>query len=219
MQLPEKSFDGSPYYNFFYLYTTWKGSNGSITPPPNPVSQFGSATITQYRYEICSYVQANRLRKITDIVSNLTISPRDYAYVADYKTRMHANVTHMEVIGQSYLNSNSSRSYTLSGGFSIEGATLKSGSFGASTSNNYSTNNQTIQNNFYYQKLKNWNASPTENWAGASWELEPCIRIMNLNASVYKSQAYSSFQEGGLIVFFDEFHEIPFVEVGGAWNP
>lgn len=221
MQLPTKGFNGAPYYNYFYLYSTGAKSTKGSKIPDSSYYQFGSATISQYRYDICSYRQENRKRKITDIVSNFTKSPRlNTMYVNNYKTRMHANVTHMEVIGQSYLNSNSSSSYTLSGGFSGNRATPLTGSFGASTTNTYSTNNQTIQNDFYNQKQKNWNPEPTKKWKGASWELEPSVRILNLNASVYKCQAYSSFQAGGWIGLRDVIgFNIPFVEVGGAWNP
>ena len=209
IQLPmDKSFNGSPYYNYF----TMSG---------------GSMTITQYRYNIFSYTEGpghNVKKTITDIVSNFTIAadPNHSSYVNYYNTRMHANVSNMDVIGQSYLNSNSSSSYTLSGGISIgANGRVTSGNVGASTTNSYSTNNQTITNDFYAQKCKNWNSDPTKNWVGASWEIEPCIRILNTNASSYQNQAYSSF-EGGCLSgsgggYTWTFY-IPTVGVGGAWQ-
>ena len=202
MQLPSKSFDGTPYYNYFTVMET-----------------MASLTITQYRYDICTYQENGTKKKITDIVTNFTISPNSILYVNNYKTRMHANIANMTIIGQSYLNSNSSSSYTLSGGFSTNG-TVINGSIQASTTNTYSTNNQTIQNDFFNQKYKNWNSEPTQKWTGASWELEPCIRILNTDATTYKCQAYSSFQEGGWVGILNVIGaNIPFVEVGGAWNP
>lgn len=204
MQLPTKGFDGSPYYNYFSLTT----SSGFA---------FGSATISQYRYNICTYMDGNKKKAVTDIVSTFTISPMSTLYVNDYKTRIHANISNMDIIGQSYLNSNSSFSYTLSGGFSANN--IISGSAGASTTNSYSTNNQTIQNDFFAQKYKNWNSEPTQKWKGSSWEIEPCIRIINTDASTYKNQAYSSFRSGGWIGLLNVIgHTIPTVEVGGAWD-
>lgn len=206
MQLPTKGFNGSPYYNYFtFVQSGWT---------------FGSATITQYRYDICTYQEGKTKKKITDIVSNFTISPiPTNIYVNNYRARMHANISNMNVIGQSYLNSSSSSSYTLSGGFSYNGTVL-TGNAGASTTNTYSTNNQTITNGFAYQKYKDWTSNPTKKWKGASWELEPCIRIQNTNATSYKCQAYSSFQAHGWIGVVNVIGaNIPFVEVGGAWNP
>lgn len=205
MQLPAKGFDGSPYYNYFSL----TASTGL---------QFGSATITQYRYDICTYMSGSTKNAIVDIVSSFTISPSTTLYVNNYLTRMHANVSNMDIIGQSYLDSNSSSSYTLSGGFSATSGNVLTGSIGASTTNTYSTNNQTIQNDFFHQKYKNWNPTPTKKWTGSSWEIEPAIRIINNNATTYQNQAYSSFRNGGWIGVQNVIGwTIPTVEVGGSW--
>lgn len=202
MQLPEKNFDGSPYYNFFEI------QNGVA----------GSLSITQYRYNICTYKVGKYKEAVTDVVSTFTVSPGGRMYVNNYKTRMDANVSNMDVIGQSYLNSNSSSSYTLSGGIVGNVSTI-SGNVSASTTNTYTTNNQTITNSFAKRKYKEWSSTPTKKWGGASWELEPCIRVVNNNANVYKSQAYSSFQKEGWIGIENMLGwEIPFVEVGGAWE-
>lgn len=204
MQLPSKGFNGSPYYNYFAL----KAES----------TQFGSATITQYRYDICVYRDGGVNKVITDVVSNFTISSCSTMYVNNYFTRMHANISNMNIIGQSYLNSQSSSSYTLSGGFSANNQNVITGNVGVSTTNTYTTNNQNIQNDFYNQKYKNWNPTPTKKWKGASWEIEPAIRIINNNASSYKNQAYSSFRSGGWIGVVNIWgHIIPTVEVGGAW--
>ena len=205
LQLPAKTFDGTPYYNYFAL--TQYGF------------QFGSASITQYRYDICTQMDGTTLKAIADIVSTFTISPYSTMYVNNYLTRMHANITNMDVIGQSYLNSNSSTSYTLSGGFSVTPGQVVTGTAEASTTNTYDTNSQTIVNDFFAQKYKNWNSEPTTKWIGQSWELEPCIRIVNTDANTYMSSAYSSFRSGGWIGVQNVIgYTSPTVEVGGAWN-
>lgn len=207
MQLPTKGFDDKPYYNYASLV-----GDGE---------QRGSLTISQYRYGICTYKDGSTTKVITDIVSTFTISPCSNLYVKEYSTRMHANISNMNVIGQSYLNTNSTSSYTLSGGFSAQSDGIVTGSIGGSTTNTYSTNCQTIQNDFLAQKYKNWNSVPDKHWKGSSWELEPCIRILNTNATNYKNQAYSSFQSGVFLgegLFGSDGWEMikPF-EVGGAW--
>lgn len=198
LQLPEKGFDGAPYYNYMTIY----GGNTVV----------GSYTITQYRYNVCEYREGKIKKKITDVVTTFTIASTNNCYVSKYKTRMHANISNMDIIGQSYLNSNSTSSYTLSGGFSASSEKVISGSIEVATTNNYTTNNQEIQNDFFNRKYKNWNVDPTKNWANASWQVEPCIRVLNTNASSYLSQAYSSFRE-----MTDASYPLPEFEVGGSW--
>ncbi len=202
MQLPSKGFNGSPYYSYFQFKL-----GGSV---------FGTATITQYRYDICSYRSGSATHSIRDVVSNFTISPVGNMYVNNYKTRMNTT-SPTGIIGQSYLNSNSSSSYTLSGGFSATSANLITGTVGASTTNSYTTNNQTITNTFTGQNYKDWTSVPTKKWGGASWELEPCIRVRNTNSDNYKSMVYSSFQAYGWIGVQNVIGgNIPFVQVGGS---
>lgn len=203
MQLPDKAFN-KVYYNFFNL---------------DDYNGIGTASISQYVYNICTYKEGKIKKAIADVVSKFAISPpNEKMYVNNYRTRIHAKISNMDVIDQSYLQSNSSTTYTLSGGISTNGEVL-SGNIGASTSNSYSTNNQTITNVFSKRKCKDWKAVPTKKWKGASWDLEPCIRIINKNATSYKSKAYSSFRNEGWIGLENIFGmNIPFVEVGGAWR-
>ena len=125
----------------------------------------------------------------------------------------------MTIIGQSFLSSDTKSSYTLSGGVSTAGKIIN-GKLDASTSNTYSTTDQDIKNDFFYEKYKNWNVTPKKATIGTSWEIEPCIRILNTNASSYKNQAYTSFQ-GGYIYPGNGIVANPVkvaaFEVGGAW--
>ncbi len=177
----------------------------------------GSISITQYRYDICVYREGGVNKVITDVVSQVTVSSASSVHLLDYKVNMNANVFNMSVIGQSYLNSQSTASYTLSGGIGFSGNTL-TGSLGGETSNTFSTNNQNITNHFLKQKIKECWCDPTKNWKGASWELEPAIRIRNNNASSWKNQAYTyvtkaRWQKNLLVGYY-----IPnAIRVGGSW--
>lgn len=156
----------------------------------------GSISITQYRYDICVYREGGVNKVITDIVSQVTVSSASSVHLLDYKANMNANVSNMSVIGQSYLNSQSSTTYTLSGGIGVNGNVI-SGNINGSTSNTYSANNQNITNHFLKQKIKEWWCDPTKNWKGASWELEPAIRIRNNNASSWKTRLIRALQTQG----------------------
>jgi len=209
MQLPDKNFNGVPYYGFIYI-------NNSSSGP-------GSLSITQYRYNICTYTLNGSTYVITDIVSQITVASKPSTilatgtYVGYYNTRVHANITNMDVIGQSYINSNTSSSYTMSGGFSVgAGGKIVSGNASASTTNVYNMNSQKVTNDFYAQKYKNWNCDPVVNSYGTSWCVEPGIRIRNNQAQTYKSGAFTSFQGGYLYNQYVGF-AIPFFEVGGWW--
>ena len=197
-QLPQKAFNGRPYY----VYITGR-RNGEL---------MGSISITQYRYDICVYREGGVNKVITDIVSQVSVSSSSSVHLLDYKANMNANVSNMSVIGQSYLNSQSSTTYTLPGGIGV------SGNISGSTSNTYSANNQNITNHFLKQKIKEWWCDPTKNWKGASWELEPAIRIRNNNASSWKNQAYTyvtaaRWQKNLLVGYY-----IPnAIQVGGSW--
>lgn len=78
---------------------------------------------------------------------------------------------------------------------------------------------KSLKNSFQVVRQNDWKVVPTKKWKGASWDLEPCIRIINTNATSYKSQAYSSFRNEGWIGLENIFSmNIPVVEVGGAWD-
>jgi hypothetical protein len=201
MQLPLKGFDGIPFYGYF-------------TEPSNIFGQGGmSIQMTQYRYDIATYQNGN-LYVITDIVSQITVSPAGGHHVRFYDTRMHANISNMNVIGQSHLNSNTSSSYTLSGGISFNGPVI-TGQLGSSTTNHYNTDSQNIQNDFFAQKYKNWNVAPVVNTT-SSWSIEPAIRIINEDAGSYMSGAFTSVRDMAVAIVVPYFLSNP-VEIGGWW--
>ncbi len=204
-QFPTRSNHGSPYT----LFTNITCDNVTV----------GSIAVAQYRYDICVYREDGVNKAITDIVSQMTVSAAGNVYVNHYTTRMHANISNMTIIGQSYLNSNASAGYTLSGGIGTNGTAI-TGSVNASTTNTYTTNNQNITNDFLAEKYKNWVCDPTVNWKSASWEVEPAIRIRNDHASQWKNQAYSSvraarWDKGD---FWGTYYTLnnP-IEMGGSW--
>lgn len=56
---------------------------------------------------------------ITDIVSQVTVSSAQPVHLLDYNVGMHANVSNMSVIGQSYLNPQSTAGYSPSEGIAF----------------------------------------------------------------------------------------------------
>ncbi len=182
----------------------------------------GTMYITQYVYDICTYMSGSTKYAISDVVSRIAVDAGELSYVKTYDTRMHANISNMSIIDETYINRESSNSLSLSGGFSANSSDVITGSVHAGTSYTYSTNNQTITNDFASSKIRNWNSDPAKNWYNASWTLEPGIRVKNSNANTYKSGAFTSVREAAFFwsymgaqtgtVFTDPF------EVGGYWN-
>lgn len=182
----------------------------------------GSVAITQYVYEICSYRSGSSTVKISDVVSHIVVDSGDLSYVKTYDSRMGVDGSSMSIIDQTYLNSNSNKSISLSGGFSASSDDIISGNVSASTTYTYDTNDQTITNDFPSNKYSNWESDPTENWPNASWVLDPGIRVKNSNASRYDSSVYTSVEEVAFKWHYmgaqsgTEVHTSP-LEVGGEW--
>ena len=183
----------------------------------------GSAYITEYVYDICKYTSGGKTYAISDVVSSISVDAASNSYVKYYNTRVHCNITNMSCIDQTYIDSNGSYSKTFSGGFSADSDKIITGSVNGSTTYSYSTNNQTVTNDFAAPKYKNWNSDPTQDWFDASWVLEPGIRIKNNDASNYQSGAFTSVRkiafywvymgsQNGTDIFSDPF------EVGAYWN-
>ncbi len=200
----EMAFSARPYN----VYVTGR-RNGELV---------GSISITQCRGDICVYGDGGDGggdEAITDIVSQVTVSSAQPVHLLDYNVGMHANVSNMSVIGQSYLNPQSTAGYSPSEGIGFRGNTLAD-SIGGETSNAFP--DQNITNHFLKQKIKEWWCDPTKKWKGASWELEPAIRIRNNNASSWKNQAYTCVTDARWQKNLFVLYYIPnAIEVGGAW--
>ncbi len=177
----------SNFDHVFNNYTSFKSSRIGN-------QEMGSVLITQYVYKICSYRSGSNIVAISDVVSHISVDAGKLSYVKTYNTRMGVTGSTMSIIDQTYLNSNSSTSVSLSGGFSANSNSIVTGSANASTTYTYSTNNQTITNDFASNKYNNWNSAPTKSWLDASWVLNPGIRMTNTNSSV-KSCAYTSVEK------------------------
>lgn len=154
----------------------------------------GSVLITQYVYKICTYRSGSKTTVISDVVSHISVDAGKLSYVKTYNTRMGVSGSTMSIIDQTYLKSDSSSSVSLSGGFSANSSSVVTGSVNASTSYSYSTNNQTITNDFASNKYNNWNSSPTKKWMDSSWVLNPGIRMKNTDSSV-KNSAYTTVEK------------------------
>lgn len=202
VQLPSKSFDGSPWSGYF-------------TP-----SVSLSYSITQYRYDICTYNSGGVEKSVADVVSDFSVAPDSSALVKYYNTRIHCNISNMNCIGASRLDSDKTTSYTLSGGFTADAGGVTSGSASGSTSNSFSANSQIITNAHTAQKYKDWNVDPIDDWVGQTWGIEPAIRVTNNNNSSYNSQAYSSVRKSAITNTSGSFgatYTTPY-EIGGSWS-
>ncbi len=182
-------------------------------------ASMGSIFITQYIYDICSYKDGTYTVDISDVVSHVVVDAGELSYVKNYDVKIR---TSNSIIDQTYLNSNSSSSISITGGFSADSDKVISGSADINTTYTYDTNNQTVTNNFVNTKYNIWSSDPTKNWPDSSWVLEPGVRIKNGNAARTMNSAYTSVSEAAFYWHFmgaqtgTQVYSTP-IEVGGTW--
>lgn len=202
-----RSMPSGPFYRTFEGYTEFI-YNGA---------KKGGAGITEYVIAICTFEDGGVRYRVDDVLANIFVDAEPGYYVSSYKTRMHCNFPgdFIRCIDETYLNSNSSSSTSLSTQYGSNSAGLISGNWGRTTTYSYNTNNQTITNDYPSATIRNWNSIPTVAWKDASWVLEPGIRVINSGCK-YQSAVCTSTQEVKITGTFLTYPFSPF-EIGGNW--
>ena len=182
-QLPSGNFYKTS-YSFTYL---WWGSTGTNT--------VGSAQVAQYVYRVCKYKENGVLKSVDDIVTDVSINPYADYWVDRFTVDMESVPTYLDIIGQTNLQSNTSKSVGLSGGFSVSSQGIVSGSATKTTSFTSDIDGMNVTNLFGQKRKKQWLLAPTTTRLGQARNVNTGIRLQNHRAATASSQCRTRVSE------------------------
>lgn len=213
-----------PSANFFKYF-----SNNTYIPDTGKTGDPDaySVTITQYTYDIARFEADGVEKDLWDVVSDVYVDGEPGYSVSYYEVQMRANWSNHEVLGATWLQSNTSQTVSLGSSVGINSDGVISGSVSSTTSYTYNANSQEIDNNFPAGDIKTWKMDPVNNkeW-DKTYNTQPGIRFVNNNpnnlASPY-SAAYTKiidlkgYRNELIDVYLTLLPEYQF-EVGGYWH-
>lgn len=157
--------------NFVY------GSESFYFAKPNG-TRLGSLTITSYIYEVAKAVDSNGTKRgVYDVRTKYVIDAENDFYIKDYDVVLGSS---QNVIDASFLQSEVSTTVSLGGSLGFSGDVVE-GSLNAGVSYTYTGTSQKITNDLPAGNVKTWRVDDLKKNYGASFALEPCIRIVNSN--------------------------------------
>ena len=153
----------------------------------------GYLFITQYVYDICTYVNEDgNINKIFDVVSSFRVAPTDSYNVHSFTARMSCNQENQECIDETNLLSDGTVAVSLGGGISGIGDKI-TGDISGSTEYSTSTSGLTISNKFPSLKERDWHVETNVSMNGNARRITPGIRVKNIDCD-YLSGVGSYFE-------------------------